>query len=218
MSTSPELGVAGAFLFGLLGSLSHCVAMCGGLTASVAQAGEHPWRRMAYYHAGRLITYTAIGALVGLTGSLVNFAGDASGSLREGASIAAGAVMVLTGLSMLGSGAFLPERLVSAKWLTKRAGRLLGRKDSGAVFLLGLLMGFLPCGLIYSAASYSLAGADPVTGGALMLAFGVGTLPALAGATAVFGALRRRGETLRKAAGVLLVLSGAYYLIAGFPG
>jgi sulfite exporter TauE/SafE len=219
MSTSPEFGFAGAFLFGLFGSISHCVAMCGALVTGIGQAGgAPPWKRLTVYHTGRLITYTLIGALVGLTGSLVNFAGGASGLLRDGAAVFAGVVMVLTGVSMLGTGAFLPERLLSTKWLTNKAGKLYGRKELGAVFALGLLLGFLPCGLIYTAASYALAEANPLTGGLLMLSFGLGTLPALAGTSWLINKFRRYGDTFRKAAGLLLILSGGYYLVAGFPG
>lgn len=217
ISASPSAGLAGAFLFGLLGSLSHCIAMCGGIVAAVQQRDARH-AGIVLYHAGRLTTYTAIGAAVGLAGTLVNFAGDVTPWLRGAAAIAAGIVMTLTGLSMLGAGGRLPERVLPVRWVSNAGAKLMSRRGLDNTFLLGIVFGFLPCGLIYTAASYSLASANPLHGGALMLAFGLGTLPALATASALIRWARRFGNAFRYAAGALLVASGIYYLVAGFPG
>lgn len=217
ISASPSAGLAGAFLFGLLGSLSHCIAMCGGIVAAVQQRGGHRLG-IVLYHTGRLTTYTFLGAAVGLAGSLVNFAGDLTPWLRGAAAVLAGVVMTVTGLSMLGAGAYLPERVLPVQWVSRAGAKLMSRRGLGATWLMGLVFGFLPCGLIYTAASYSLAAADPLEGAALMLAFGLGTVPALATASIVMQRMRRHGNAFRFAAGGLLVASGIYYLIAGFPG
>lgn len=217
ISASPSAGLVGAFLFGLFGSLSHCVAMCGGIVAAVQQR-ERSRLGMAAYHAGRLLTYAFLGAAVGLAGSLVNFAGGATAWLRDGAALLAGVVMLVTGLSMLGAGAYLPERLLPVAWVSKAGAKLMGRRGLGATFLLGVTFGFLPCGLIYTAASYALATAAPLHGAALMFSFGLGTLPALAAAGALVAHARRYGNAFRYAAGGLLVASGLFYLVVGFPG
>lgn len=217
ISASPSAGLAGAFLFGLLGSLSHCIAMCGGIVAAVQQRDAGRFG-VVLYHTGRLTTYTLLGAAVGLAGTLVNFAGDLTPWLRGGAAVVAGLVMVVTGLSMLGAGAYLPERVLPVRWVSNAGAKLMSRRGLGATWLLGVVFGFLPCGLIYTAASYALAAADPLQGAALMLAFGLGTVPALATASLLIRRLRRYGNAFRYAAGALLAVSGIYYLVAGFPG
>jgi sulfite exporter TauE/SafE len=199
----------------MLGSLSHCVAMCGGLVTGVAGKS---WRRTAAYHAGRVTTYAAIGALVGATGSLVNFAGEASGRLRLAAALVAGLFMIVTGLSLAGAGRYLPDRLMPGAWVSRAARPWMGGSGVGSALVLGLIFGFLPCGLIYTAASYALAAADPLQGAASMAAFGLGTLPALAATGQVFGRLQRYGALYRVAAGIVLVGFGVYYIVYGFPG
>lgn len=215
ISASPSAGLLGAFLFGLLGSLSHCVAMCGALVAGVA--GED-WRRTAAYHAGRISTYAAIGALVGATGSLVNFAGDASANLRYAAALLAGAFMIVTGLSLAGAGRYLPDRLIPGGWINRAARPWMGKQGAAPAFVLGLVFGFLPCGLIYTAASYALAAADPLHGAAMMAAFGLGTLPALVAAGGLWARLRRFGNLFRTGAGIVLIGYGVFYIVFGFPG
>lgn len=215
ISASPSAGYLGAFLFGVLGSFSHCVAMCGGLVGGIA--GRRPGRTFAY-HTGRILTYAFLGALVGATGNLVDFAGDASGVLRHGAALVAGVFMIVTGLSLAGAGRYLPERLVPGAWVNRAARPWLGRNGFGSTFVLGLIFGFLPCGLVYTAASYALAAADPVHGALHMAAFGLGTLPALVAVGQVWSGIRRFGLALRVAAGVVLVGFGMYYVVFGFPG
>lgn len=215
---STEWGYGAALLFGLAGSLSHCVAMCGGFSLALA-SGRHPAPlRVAGYHAGRLVTYMSIGALVGLTGSLVNAVGASTGALRSASSVAGGLVMVATGLGMLGVTRWVPEQWVPSAWIRKLSGPLFQSPSAASGVLLGLVLGFLPCGLVYSAASFSLASGSPLRGALLMLAFGAGTIPALAGATLVFRKARHLTHLFTRGAGVWLLLSGTYCLVRGFPG
>ena len=222
ISASPEFGILAAFMFGLLGSLAHCPAMCGGFAAGVALKGKqsihHPVARSAAYHAGRILTYTLIGALVGLTGSLVNAFGAVSESLRSGATYLGGGFMLVTGVSLMFGTGFLLERQLPGRWVIHRASSLLGRSSWPASFHLGLLLGFLPCGLVYSAASYALAQGDPVSGGLTLMAFGLGTIPVLAATALVASSLQRFGRLFQLLAGGLLILSGVHFLWRGFTG
>lgn len=222
MSMSPEFGIMAAFLFGLFGSLAHCPAMCGGFAAGVALRGQNAvhnaFARSLAYHSGRVLTYTFVGALVGLTGSLVNAFGGLSEALRSGATYLGGGFMLVTGVSLLLGTGFLLEKQLPGGWVIHRASRLLGRSSWPASFHLGLLLGFLPCGLVYSAASYALAQGDPIAGGLTLLAFGLGTIPALAATALLASSLQRYGRFFQIFAGALLVASGTRFLWFGFAG
>lgn len=210
---SAEWGITSALVFGLLGSFSHCAAMCGALAAAV---GGKPARALAY-HAGRLTTYALIGAAVGASGSLVNFAGSYSPWMRHAAAVAGGVLLVISGLALLANRPFF-ERWISSRWLHGRARKWVRGQSIASGLGAGLILGFLPCGLVYSAASFALASANPLHGATYMLAFGLGTIPALALAAWLWRRVQQFHRLFRYAAGALLVSSGAYYLVSGFPG
>lgn len=230
---SAEWSAAAAFSFGLLGSLSHCVAMCGGISVALLHGSARAYWRLAAYHVGRLMTYAGIGALVGVTGSLAEFAGSFSEVLRRGAVLVAAVFLWVAGVAVFvrvasTSFASLPglgfiERWIPSRPLLRLAAPLLRRPSLPAALVLGIVLGFLPCGLVYTAASYALATGQAVRGAAVMLAFGLGTLPALA----LVGLLTRslnqpQLRWLRRwftvALGLLLTGSGVYYWVHGFPG
>jgi sulfite exporter TauE/SafE len=216
------------FLAGLAGGAGHCVAMCGPIVASLglaATSGQGAGQgtllavgRTLPYHLGRVTTYGALGAVMGLTGSFVNVAGRLAG-LSEAVAILAGALMLVVGLGATGVAEPL-ERLTSG-WTARitagaRAIFAGGVGGSGGLYPLGLALGFLPCGLSWTAFLGAAATGGPVPGLLSALAFGIGTVPGLLAAgflAAAFGQ-RARGA-LRRLGGLAITLLGLHFLLRG---
>lgn len=183
----PELSLLAAFLTGLLG-VAHCVGMCGGIVAAIsfqpgAPAGcRQPFSFLLAYHAGRIASYTAAGALAGLLGSAAFLSGTLF-PLQKGLYVAAQIVLILLGLYLAGlSQAILKlEQAGSAVWRRVQPwlGRLIPLRHPGQALLAGALWGWLPCGLVYSVLVSALAAGSMARGALLLLAFGLGTLPSL---------------------------------------
>ncbi len=211
-----------ALATGFLGGFGHCVAMCGPLVGALGISAPPgiPARRALLpqlaYHLGRITTYGTIGAVMGLVGSFVNVAGRLAG-WQDVVAVLAGALMVAMGLGAAGQ----------SLWVKSAEGRLAGRV-LGAVrrvagheaplraYPLGLVLGFLPCGLSYSAFAAAAATGHPARGMALALAFGAGTLPALLLAGAVVSALSARARgVLYRAGGLLVALLGVLFVLRG---
>jgi sulfite exporter TauE/SafE len=176
-----ELTLLGALVIGLLGS-SHCIFMCGGLCSAVSAnpQGEKKDLHLLSYNIGRLITYALLGAVFGLIGGVVvEVIPQMTVILRSVAGLLLVAMglyltrwwMGLTLLEKLGAKLFAPLQPLSKK--------LLPINSHPKAFSLGMLWGLLPCGLVYSTLSWSLALSDWRQSSLLMLAFGVGTLPAM---------------------------------------
>lgn len=200
-----------AFLTGLVGG-AHCVGMCGGFVVAAAAGGRRPW----LFHVGRLAGYAALGALAATAGALLDFGGQPSRhALRH---FASGALLVAFGLAFLG---LLPRR-----WLEPGAGVATkaldgARRVSGPSFplLLGLATALLPCGLLYPMYAAAAGTGSPGRGAALLLAFGLGTVPLLG--TLSF-ALDRVGIAARQrlvaAAGAAMLVLGGWMLWQGWQG
>jgi len=170
-------------------------------------------RWQAAYHAGRLVTYATLGAALALAGRLLGqlFPAVAVGSILQlvlGASlIVAAALLVLRG------------RAVRAPGRDSLLGRLLARavtnRRAWGSLTLGLLTGFLPCGVLYAAFGLAVAASSPAQGGWLMLAFWLGTAPLLFAVGLLSGGLLR---ALRPAVATVLVavvlVSGGTWLVA----
>lgn len=156
--------ISAAFLAGLLGSL-HCIGMCGGFAASCSRspAGLPAW------HLGRITTYAMLGALAGALGQLM------PGPAWIPAALAS-ALLVWFALALAG---LVPEPHLVPPGLGSAAQRAARSSSPGAQFVFGVVNGFLPCGLVYSALTIPVAAADPLRGAIAMLAFGTGTVPAL---------------------------------------
>ncbi len=214
------------FLSGLLGGFGHCVAMCGPVAASFSFL---PGERGAVlphllYNLGRVATYSVLGGAAGLAGSALGIASSFAPFQRAvGAGV--GVLVALTGLWVAGW-LPLPARNAArggpASFLTRVAAGISRARDAGAFLPLGLLLGFLPCGLVYTALLASarewMSAGSPAAGflkGFLAMAlFGAGTIPSLllAGTAAGFAGPRmRRG--LYRASGLLLVLAGILFVI-----
>ena len=191
-----------AFGTGLLGG-AHCIGMCGGFVLAAAAGSQRAW----LFHAGRLTGYAFIGALAGLLGGTVDVAGAAVG-LRPLRLILFGALLAAFGLAVAG--------LVPRRWLEPGVGvatRVLAaaraRGGKPASLLFGLSIALLPCGLLYPMYALAASSGSPLHGGALLVLFGLGTVPLLASAS---WGLARLGVTSRqrllRAAGLAMVLWG----------
>lgn len=209
-----------AFAGGLAGSL-HCVGMCGALPLALgAGSARRNATRQLLYNAGRLNTLVFIGALSGAFGAAVVRTGPAATAGRALA-IVAGLLMMAIGLEMLG----LLRRVtaVGAALAQATVGRLLAgviRSQSPAAPLaLGVLNAFLPCHLIYAFAAQAAATASAGAGALTMLAFGLGTVPAML-ALGLTRVLARPGVRagLSTVAGVLVIVFGAVTLARGLGG
>jgi len=175
-----------AMLVGLLGA-AHCAGMCGGIAGvlAIGTEGLGPVRRVLRifaYNAGRIISYTAAGALAGFAGSTL--VGLLPGDLARTIAMTTSAVFaLLLALYMIGKGGILVhlERYGGRLWQYLRpvGQRFIPARGPGQAFALGLVWGWLPCGLVYTALAWALAAGSPERGALLMLGFGLGTLPAL---------------------------------------
>ena len=223
--TALELWVI--FSLGLVSSL-HCVQMCGPIVLSYSIALEQlgaPKKRTlsllaghAAYNAGRILTYAALGAAAGLLGSSIRMVGHLAG-FGTALGIVGGVLMVIAGLFMFGvfpsSGVFGSLFRVTSSFLRPLA-RLVSAPGIGNRFLLGLALGFLPCGLIYAAVMRALATGSVLWGAATMAAFGLGTAAALLSvgifSSALRGTINRWGTKLAAASvmlmGILLIIRG----------
>ncbi len=194
--------VAGAALAGLAGS-AHCIGMCGGFSAATAQhrGGALAWS------AGRLTTYGLLGAV----------AGGTTAALPLPAWFGQAFAIVLLLWFAAGLAAIPLPRLPTPAILHRAGGALLRRSDLPSRYAFGLVTGLLPCGLVYAALSLAVASASATTGALAMVAFGLGTVPALALATA---GLRRlvAGSLLRRRVLALAVLLVGISAVAGRPG
>jgi hypothetical protein len=206
---------------GLLTGFSHCAGMCGPLVGAFAMRRRAVKAEVStalwLFQTGRLTTYTLLGLLLGVIGSLVDIAA-AGRHWQGGVAVALGLLLTLMGLSLLG---LLPVQ----SWLT---GRGWGRRVSGwlkywltsphpvAPFALGLANGLLPCGAVYAVGLLAAASGDAVKGATTMLVFGLGTLPAMLGvglSVSLLGVRLRTG--LYRLTAILVVLVGLQLALRG---
>ena len=202
-----------AFLLGLFSTV-HCIAMCGSvigaLTLSLPLEVRESQRRMLpyvfNYNVGRLFSYGLAGLVVGLLSSpIANFNGHLI--LRVLSVI----VMIAMGLYLAG---WFPkfarmERIGSPiwRWLQPIGQRFLPVRTKKQALFLGLVWGWLPCGLVYAALAVASTAGDPSKAAFIMLAFGAGTLPAVMGAGLFTGMLSAlaHNQKLRQFAGLLII-------------
>lgn len=189
----------GAFLTGLAGS-PHCLVMCGAFAAACSRrpAGLAAW------HVGRLVSYAALGAAAGLVGAAI------PGPPLLGAAV--GAALLLWFAAALAG--LAPEPRVVLPGFA-RAGRLLEEgRGPAARLAFGIVNGFLPCGLVYSALALSVAVGHPAGGALAMLAFGAGTVPALSIAAASLHRITGRSLAGRRWLAAAVLAAGLWSIAA----
>ena len=212
-----ELTFLTALLAGVFGS-THCLAMCGGIATALGGASGRRLRWEALlYQGGRVVSYTTAGAIAGALGAAAGFAfavSSWSALLRLGTACMVIIIGLDISLGTRGVAHWLraPERWGGRLWRRLAPARRLSLPSAPKTraLLLGLLWGWLPCGLVYSVLlAAALAGS--ATGGSLtMLGFGLGTLPALSALSYAGGRLPRRDGLTARLLGGLLVACGIW--------
>ena len=212
--------ILAALAAGFLGS-AHCLGMCAGISGMVAvNASAKSLSRTLplaiAYNLGRAVSYTALGALVALFGdTMVSALPALAGPVR----LLGGVLIILVGLQVAFRWQLLApvESAGLALWsrIAPAAGRLLPVTTIPRAIALGLLWGFIPCGLVYSMLLVAAASASVATGAATMLAFGIGTMPAMLMTGLGALSLASFAGRVRVFAGLLIVLLGL--LTIGFP-
>ena len=217
----PELEFSAAFLVGMLGS-SHCIGMCGGIVSALgvgvevgpgsrkpAQLGFH-----LSYNAGRIFSYLLIGLVAGFAGSALVKLGN-----PFIARVLAAGFMIALGLYLANwwRGLALLERWGYRVWqyLQPLSKRLLPVHNYRQAFFLGMLWGWLPCGLVYAVLVWALTTGNPIDAAILMTGFGLGTLPALllVGKLSHEFARRFRSSKVRATAGLIIMVFGIIALL-----
>ncbi len=205
------------FIAGLLGS-AHCIGMCGGFVLAIGSSSDRTTGVMhqGFYFAGKTVTYTLLGAIAGAFGSALLMLSGFQNLL----SIAAGVLMLLIGLGLIG----VLDRFVGVARLAhlpayqRALGYFLQRRTAGGTMGLGLLNGLLPCGLVYGLLVKAAATGTLLGGALTMFVFGIATIPALF-VLGFTGHLVRPvwRNRLNLAGGVLVVLLGVMTIVRGTP-
>ncbi len=228
-----EYGIVGAFIVGLMGA-AHCVGMCAGIVGALSsQQDTRPITGLAQrkpnmpfakqlslvlnYNLGRISSYTLAGAMVGGfasgLGTLFNI--DAYLLFLR---VLAGFMMIATGLyiAQFWAGVMQIEHIGKFvwRWLAPMAQKFIPVETPRQAIAAGLLWGWLPCGLVYSTLTWSVAANSALEGGLIMLAFGLGTLPALLsmGMAATQLSFWVQKKSVRKFSGIILILFGTQTL------
>ncbi|MDA3613598.1 sulfite exporter TauE/SafE family protein [Polluticaenibacter yanchengensis] len=172
--------IAGVII-GLVSSV-HCIGMCGPIALSLPVYNESPFKKASLiliYNLGRAFSYACIGLLIGFLGQRFVLWG-----FQQALSLIAGAAILIIFTFKYWGGKYaasFEKPFFSVK--AKLSGLLSGRKNTLSYFLIGVLNGLLPCGMVYVAAGYALALSNPFYSAAFMFLFGLGTLPLMASIT-----------------------------------
>ena len=221
-----------AFTIGLMGGV-HCVGMCGGIVGALSFASSQPdlrsggqnkkpvnvllIRLLVAYNAGRLFSYALAGGLMGALGWLLTIWSDIQ-LIQLLLQFFAGLFMLFMGLYISGwwMGLSKLEKMGGIVWqkIQPMAKKILPVKTPSHAFFLGLLWGWLPCGLVYSVLVWSISAGDFQQGALLMLSFGLGTLPNLLAMGVFANQLKQfvQKQAVRNFAGGLVMLFALWSL------
>lgn len=190
------------FLTGFLTSI-HCVSMCGAinLIAILNQNSQNRFERPLKYNLGRLISYTILGGIAGLLGSILTINNIISGIIIT----IAGLAMFVMSLEMLGL-----FRIPRIKFLSPK------HKKSSNPFLIGLLNGLMPCGPLQAMQLYALSTSSMIKGALSMFLFGLGTMPLMLLTGVIFTNLKGKNKILiNNIASVLILVLSVFMLNRG---
>jgi sulfite exporter TauE/SafE len=215
----PDSGFIAVFLVGLLGG-THCMAMCGGIVGALTVGtppGRRQWPLHLAYNLGRISSYALAGAVLGAIGSAGLLLNDVM-PVQMALYVLANLMLVALGLYLIGvpQGLTFLERGGQKVWarIQPLTRRFLPATSVSRALPLGMLWGFLPCGMVYSVLTTALLTGSALRGAGLMLAFGLGTLPNLL----LAGFLLRRfrdivqGRAVRLVSGLLVMGFGVWGL------
>ncbi len=204
-----------ALVLGLLGSF-HCIGMCGPIAIALPLKQESWFARISSgltYNIGRTITYGILGALFGLLGK-----GIAVGGLQQWASIIIGVIMIL---SVLFPVLFRKINIESATFKlvgkTKKIfGKMFAIRSYGSLFIIGILNGFLPCGLVYIAIASAIVLGSVEQGVTYMVVFGLGTIPVMLSLSVLGNVVSMRfRKKVSKIIPYFIILIGILFILRG---
>ncbi len=211
---------------GLAGGFGHCIGMCGPLVASCSLGQNRPGvLHHLVYNLGRIMTYTFLGALVGLTGSFIGLT-SSIGAVQKAVMALAGLAVVLMGMATadwIPFGRALASCTPLMPAIRKTMSIFRGPLSIGAFFPMGIVLGFLPCGLSYTAllaATRSAMGthdhfAGMVQGGLMMFLFGLGTTPALLSVGSLAGRIGEKNRLrLYRLASLVMIFIGIRFIFS----
>ena len=209
-----------AFIIGLLGG-AHCIGMCGGLmnALSFAVPQQHsPWRHgsvLMLYNLGRILSYSIAGAAIGSLGWWLQNQGSAIGPVLR---IIAGVMLIAMGLYLAGWWRVLThlESMGGRLWkyLQPVGNKLMPVTRPWQALLLGIVWGWLPCGLVYSTLTLAAAEASWQQSALIMASFGAGTLPVMM-LTGIFAHHVKtwiRKSSVRQLSAVMIIIFGLWTL------
>ncbi len=212
------LSLGAALLAGLAAS-GHCIGMCGGIAGALAMRESSTGTRVGYafaYNLSRVASYAIAGALAGLLGRTLLKAVNVA-PLSLAFRVFAGLIMLAAAGKLLFGWRLLDPIEAAGSGLWRRIAPWAGRQGRtgglGGAVGLGLAWGWLPCGMTYSMLLLAATTASAATGAAVMLAFGLGTLPSMVTATVAFDRIARglsQRASLRRIAGALLLGFGLW--------
>jgi len=163
-----------ALVLGFTGSL-HCVGMCGPLAIQVhGRAWQGKFVNRVMYNSGRILTYGLLGMVAGMFGHLTKISG-----WQGRFSIALGIMVLLFLLFNQVEKWVIPRTLWLLGTLKQGISKFMHRQSAGGALIMGILNGLLPCGLVYAAVVLALVQTAWVNSVAVMLLFGLGTVPAM---------------------------------------
>ncbi len=224
-----EVSFIAAVMIGLLGS-THCVGMCGGIVSALSlglspniQASKPSLvGHLLAYNLGRIFSYMMAGAIAGLIGSQFHLL--SSGMRLPILTVLSGAFIVALGFYLAGwwRGLAVLERGGAVLWrrIEPMGRRFLPVRSAPQALGVGLVWGWLPCGLVYTALVWSLTAESWLQGATLMLGFGLGTLPMLLLMGGLANQMKRLAANplLRQIVAVIMILLGVWVIIMAFSG
>lgn len=205
-----------AIFLGLLGSF-HCVGMCGPIAFVLPVNRENNTKKAAQiflYHFGRLLSYSFIGLIFGLIGKGLYLAG-----FQQRISILIGVLMIvftIIPVQIFNKYNFSRPLYSLIGKVKSNLGKLLKKKSNKTLFTIGILNGFLPCGLVYMALIGSIATTNSLSGALYMFLFGLGTVPLMTSAVYLgnFLSVSVRNK-IQKAIPVFVILIGVLFILRG---
>lgn len=204
-----------ALLLGFVGS-THCVGMCGGISATLGAVGGANNAILALsYNCGRVLCYMLLGLIVGGSVELITIPiAPAIPQIGLWLRSLAGVFAVALGLHVAGRWRGFTRIEALGKYLWRHVqpitGTLLPPRHAGSALLLGGLWGLLPCSMVYSSLGWAAANGTAIGGAEWMVAFGIGTLPAMLITTQGGGYIRGliRRPFMRRLAALMLIIFG----------
>ena len=223
MNSAPFLAL---FLSGLAGGFGHCISMCGPVVAAFSM-GETSKGILHHllYNLGRITTYTILGAIVGLSGSFLVLA-TAIEKFQNVIVILAGLSIIIMGLATA-EWLPMPKQLNSCTSGVSLLQRLMSffkpPRSLGSYYPMGIVLGFLPCGLTYTALLAAARAAmdthhpfiGMMTGALMMLLFGIGTTPALLLVGKVINTISNKTRKwFYRIASIIMIATGLWFVVS----